>query len=72
MINSAEYIEIFIGILAILNPLGAIPIIVSLTTDVSDAELKKNTKSYHYYRISCLTRQSSGRAIHSGIFWYFY
>jgi multiple antibiotic resistance protein len=45
MINSAEYIEIFIGILAILNPLGAIPIIVSLTTDVSDAELKKIQKT---------------------------
>ncbi len=41
MIDYTEYIKIFIGLLAILNPLGAIPIIVSLTADANELELKK-------------------------------
>ncbi len=45
MIDYTEYIKIFIGILAILNPLGAIPIIVSLTAGASESELKKIEKT---------------------------
>lgn len=45
MIDYTEYVKIFIGILAILNPLGAIPIIVSLTAGASESELKKIEKT---------------------------
>ncbi len=41
MTDYTEYIKIFVGIVAILNPLGAIPIIVSLTAGASESELKK-------------------------------
>lgn len=45
MIDYTEHVKIFIGILAILNPLGAIPIIVSLTAGASELELKKIEKT---------------------------
>ncbi len=33
MLDSAEYIKIFIGLLAILNPFGVIPMFISMTAD---------------------------------------
>jgi len=45
MTDYTEYIKIFVGIVAILNPLGAIPIIVSLTAGASELELKKIQKT---------------------------
>lgn len=45
MIDYTEYVKIFVGILAILNPLGAIPIIVSLTVGANELELQKIQKT---------------------------
>mgnify|MGYP001054568089 CR=1 FL=1 len=33
MLDYAEYIKIFIGLIAIVNPLGAIPLFISMTVD---------------------------------------
>ncbi len=37
-ISGSEYIKIFTGIISVLNPIGAIPVFVGLTSDRSDRE----------------------------------
>ena len=41
MPDYAEYIKIFIGLLAIVNPFGAIPLFISMTADENEAERLK-------------------------------
>ena len=41
MLDYAEYIKIFIGLLAILNPLGVIPLFISMTADESAKQRSK-------------------------------
>ena len=38
MIDTTEYIKFFTALLAIVNPIGAVPIFLSLTTNLSTAE----------------------------------
>lgn len=41
MLNYAEYVKMFIGLLAIINPFGVIPIFISMTTDQSSVQRSK-------------------------------
>ncbi len=41
----SQYIQIFTAILVIVNPIGAIPIFISLTSDQSSAELKRTIRT---------------------------
>jgi len=41
MLDYAEYLKIFIGLLAIVNPLGAIPLFISMTVDESNRQRRK-------------------------------
>lgn len=41
MLDFAEYGKIFIGLLAIVNPFGAIPLFISMTLDESDIQRRK-------------------------------
>lgn len=41
MLDYTEYTKLLIGLLAIVNPLGSVPIFVALTSEASDAERKK-------------------------------
>jgi len=41
MLNYAEYVKMFIGLLAIINPFGVIPIFISMTTDQSSVQRRK-------------------------------
>jgi len=41
MLHYAEYIKIFIGLLAIINPFGAIPLFISMTSDQNALQLRK-------------------------------
>jgi len=41
MLDYAQYIKIFIGLLAILNPLGVIPLFISMTADESTRQRSK-------------------------------
>jgi multiple antibiotic resistance protein len=41
MLDYAEYIKIFIGLVAIVNPLGAVPIFISMTNDETRLERKR-------------------------------
>ncbi len=45
MLDFTEYTKIFIALLAIVNPIGAIPIVIALTADASEAEFKRTTKT---------------------------
>lgn len=38
MLDYTEYIKIFVGLFAIVNPFGAIPIFISMTTDQSNSQ----------------------------------
>jgi multiple antibiotic resistance protein len=42
MAEYSDYLKIFVGLFAVLNPLGIIPIFISMTSDESDID-KKNT-----------------------------
>jgi len=44
MLDFTEYTKIFIALLAIVNPVGAIPIVMALTADASEEEFKRTTK----------------------------
>ena len=41
MLDYAEYIKIFIGLLAIVNPFGAVPLFISMTANETVAQKKK-------------------------------
>lgn len=41
MLNYAEYVKMFIGLLAIINPFGVIPIFISMTTDQNSVQRSK-------------------------------
>ncbi len=41
MLDYAEYIKIFIGLLAIVNPFGAIPLFISMTADENNSQRRK-------------------------------
>ncbi|MFO7542045.1 MAG: YchE family NAAT transporter [Thiobacillus sp.] len=41
MLDYAEYIKIFIGLLAILNPIGVAPLFISMTADESSTQRRK-------------------------------
>ncbi len=41
MLDVQDYLKIFIGIIAILNPLGALPMYLSLTADHSEQDKKQ-------------------------------
>jgi len=41
MLDYAEYIKIFIGLLAIVGPLGAIPMFISMTADETDSQRRQ-------------------------------
>jgi multiple antibiotic resistance protein len=45
MLEFTEYTKIFIALLAIVNPIGAIPIVIALTADASEEEFKRTTKA---------------------------
>jgi multiple antibiotic resistance protein len=45
MLEFTEYTKIFIALLAIVNPIGAIPIVIALTADASEEEFKRTTKT---------------------------
>ena len=40
MLHYAEYIKIFVGLLAIINPFGAIPLFISMTADQNSRQLR--------------------------------
>lgn len=44
MLEFTEYAKIFLALVAIVNPLGAIPIVMALTADASDEEFKRTIK----------------------------
>jgi len=44
MLDFTEYTKIFIALLAIVNPIGAIPIVMALTADASEEEFKRTTR----------------------------
>ncbi len=44
MLDFTEYTKIFIALLAIVNPIGAIPIVIALTADASEEEFKRTTR----------------------------
>lgn len=41
MLDTAQYFKIFIGLLAIVNPFGAIPLFISMTADESSQQRRK-------------------------------
>lgn len=41
MLDYAQYIKLFIGLLAIMNPFGAIPLFISMTADQNGSQRKK-------------------------------
>ncbi len=41
MLDYAEYIKIFIGLLAIINPLGVIPLFISMTADQNNIQRRR-------------------------------
>jgi multiple antibiotic resistance protein len=41
MLHYAEYLKIFVGLLAIVNPFGAIPLFISMTADESTSQRRK-------------------------------
>lgn len=41
MLHYAEYIKLFVGLLAIINPFGAIPLFISMTADESLSQRRK-------------------------------
>lgn len=41
MLHHAEYLKIFVGLLAIVNPFGAIPLFISMTVDESVRQRRK-------------------------------
>lgn len=41
MLHYAEYLKIFVGLLAIVNPFGAIPLFISMTAAESASERRK-------------------------------
>lgn len=41
MLDYADYIKIFIGLLAIVNPFGAIPLFISITADQNEKQHKQ-------------------------------
>ena len=43
MLDYAEYTKIFVGLLAIINPLGAIPVFISITADENSSQHRKTT-----------------------------
>ncbi len=45
MLDFTEYSKIFITLLAIVNPLGAIPIVMALTENASEADFRRTTKT---------------------------
>ena len=45
MLDVTEYSKIFITLLAIVNPLGAIPIVMALTADASEEEFRRTIKT---------------------------
>jgi multiple antibiotic resistance protein len=45
MLDFTEYTKIFITLLAIVNPIGAIPIVMALTENASEADFKRTTKA---------------------------
>lgn len=45
MLEFTEYTKIFITLLAIVNPIGAIPIVMALTENASEKDFKRTTKT---------------------------
>jgi len=45
MLDFTEYTKIFITLLAIVNPLGAIPIVMALTENASEKDFRRTTKT---------------------------
>jgi multiple antibiotic resistance protein len=45
MLDFTEYTKIFITLLAIVNPIGAIPIVMALTADASEEEFRRTTRT---------------------------
>ncbi|OQK17768.1 hypothetical protein AU255_07865 [Methyloprofundus sedimenti] len=41
MLEYTNYIQIFIGLLAVLDPLAAVPIVVALAPEIKQQELKR-------------------------------
>lgn len=41
MLEYTNYIQIFIGLLAVLDPLAAVPMVVALTPGIKQQELKR-------------------------------
>jgi len=52
MLDYADYLKIFIGLLAVLNPFGVVPIFISMTHDQKPPELKK---TIHLVAVSVAT-----------------
>ncbi len=48
MIEYTEYTKMLIGLIAVINPIGAVPIFLSLTTGMKDAERKKISRTTTY------------------------
>ena len=45
MLESAEYIKITVGLLAVLNPLGVIPLFISMTAGESSKQLQRTART---------------------------
>ena len=54
MLHYAEYIKIFIGLFAIMNPFGAIPIFISMTSDQSSSQLRNTVNTVAFGVVAIL------------------
>lgn len=45
MLDFTDYTKIFISLLAIVNPIGAIPIVMALTTNATEAEFRRTIRT---------------------------
>lgn len=48
MIEYTEYTKMLIGLIAVINPIGAVPIFLSLTSSMKDSERKKISRTATY------------------------
>ncbi len=44
MLNYSEYVKMFVGLLAIINPFGVIPIFIGMTSDQSDGQRRQTVR----------------------------
>ena len=69
MLEFSEYTKMLIGLIAILNPIGAIPIFISLTCELDRSERSAVSKVVCVCRIHYLAIISIYRGMGFNFFW---